>query len=483
MNELQQKFSLLRTTNSCIAGSLWDKLVAYQTEVGDRPSDEPRNLGEFIHTPTKDAEAAVHYSARVETIRWKDGLASLLHMVDITASKKAQREALDKKYKNLLLTTASHELRTPINGVLGGMQLIDECTDIAKVREYSKMMRCSCKMLVNITDDILDYCLYEGGNLILNVEEVRLREVFDEALESVQVQTKQRGVDLNLNYFENVPEFVKTDRKRLLQILLNLLGNAGKYTFRGAITVTVQGREQDVVIRIRDTGIGINETKKESLFKLFGRISSEESHEGGKRTNSSRIVAGAGSGLGLTVSQALASLLGSGISFASTEGVGSEFIFAINKALQKRRSNSVSGKTSSTKKRLFLKRTTMFLHQKRNPLSTSPTLSRFLAGSQTSRIEINRCEPVDEDKTGEKDGDNFSVGADERTGRTPHPSMSQYVMPTRTLGSETKRAENVDSTKVLIVDDSAFNLLVLQRLLERLRIQTEIVYSRYYSIL
>ncbi len=304
LDEVQQKFETLKATNSCIAGSLWEKIREYKNNGENVDAEEPKALGEFVLLPGKDEESAFHYAASIEVIQWKGESATLLHLIDITASKKAQREVLCKKYKNILLTTASHELRTPLNGVLGGVQLIEECGDIVSIREYCKMMHCSCKLLVNITDDILDYCLYEGGNLILNVEEVRLREVFAEAVTIVEVQTKQRGVELRVKFDTNVPECVKTDRKRLLQILLNILGNASKYTFEGAITVTVEGREQDVKVKIADTGIGINETKKESLFKLFGRISSEANQEGssgGSCSNNtgSKVTAGAGSGLGL----------------------------------------------------------------------------------------------------------------------------------------------------------------------------------------
>jgi len=420
----------------------------------------------------------MQYSASIEKIQYCGENVCLLALTDITNVKKVQVEAIAKKYKNILLTTASHELMTPMNGILGAMQLILRSNDIDDIKEYCSLMDLSCKNLLNITDDMLDYCLYESGDLSLNISEINFVELLNEAVKIIEIQTKQRGVEISISCDSEVPEKIRSDRKRLLQILLNLLGNSAKYTFKGSIKIIAEGRETDILIKIIDTGIGIDNTKKEKLFKLFNSANSNSGDTETKNHNS-KITAKAGSGLGLTVSQVLATLLGTGLQFESNFNEGSTFWFSIEKQLTRRRCNSATQLSKFVKRKSVAKRlNTVFCPKPQKYSSDNIAIIRknddFILGNRkllhTSETAI---------KT-EADSDTTNIAVEEYTsGRNIDWSINRYKFASHCAIDDfgiRKIMCKCDCATALIVDDNAFNLFVLKNLLMKLKIKCVTVF-------
>jgi signal transduction histidine kinase/CheY-like chemotaxis protein len=227
----------------------------------------------------------------------------------VDAAEKANRAKTD------FISSMSHELRTPLNAILGFAQLVESGTPVptpTQQRSIGQILKAGWYLL-ELINEILDLALIESGKLTLSGEPVSLTEVLAECRAMVEPQAQQRGIGMVFAQLES-PRYVKADRTRLKQVLINLLFNAIKYNQRGGhVTVVCTLRANDVVrISVRDTGPGLMPAQLAQLFQPFNRLGQESGTE-------------EGTGIGLVVTQRLVHLMGGQIGVDSTPGVGSVF--------------------------------------------------------------------------------------------------------------------------------------------------------------
>ncbi|MBF0444337.1 MAG: PAS domain S-box protein [Magnetococcales bacterium] len=250
----------------------------------------------------------------------------LATFIDVTERKRAEDEILKacdaanmaNKAKSAFLATMSHEIRTPMNVILGMSELIQETKLSETQKLYIKTLKRSGETLLALINDILDLSKIEAGNLSIEHTVLDLRKLVDDTIELLTFTAMDKGIELNNLWNGDVPHWVLGDPTRLRQVLLNLIGNAIKFTKVGQVDVHVDvGNDNNVSFVIKDTGPGIPKDKQEEIFQPFTQadISITRSH--------------GGTGLGLNICRRLASLMKGSIRLESKVGKGSKFIFCL----------------------------------------------------------------------------------------------------------------------------------------------------------
>jgi len=308
---------------------------------------------------------------------------SELEQMQSSLEEKAGELTLASKYKSDFLANMSHDLRTPLNSLLIFSELLGD-NDEKNLQEfqveYARNIHSAGKTLLSLIDDILDLSKIESGTVLIEAEDVLVADIVSEMQRNFELIAEQKNLQFVIKVDEDVPDSLRTDRKRLSQLLTNLLTNAFKFTEKGSVQFTVSrlagtAIAGQVQFKVSDTGIGISKDKHVLVFEAF-----RQAEPGTKRKYG-------GTGLGLAISRQLSELLGGYIDLQSTPGEGSIFTVDLPISYEGNRELPISGVVALLT----------------NPITANRSLEAALQNTRDSKMMMQA--EIDDDRRDIKPGD------------------------------------------------------------------------------
>jgi PAS domain S-box-containing protein len=407
---------------------------------------------EVVEFPIADRMGSQSYEMRLLPVHWDESIAIVRNVTArITSEQRFRDNALELEQKNLELETAldaareatrtksrflanmSHEIRTPMNGVLGMADFLLGTKLESDQREYAESIQRSAGMLMSLINDILDFSCIEAGTVHLDRVIFSLRAAIEQTTEEFGVEARAKGLEFVSSIAPSVPDRAVGDPARLRQVLVNLLGNAVKFTERGRVSVTVELVSQtrdELRLRfsVRDTGIGIPAGDRDRLFDTFTQADESNTRKYG------------GMGLGLAIAKQLVELAGGEIGAENEPGGGSRFWFtaSFGNAVK---AEAVTAQTLQTRPRILVPARPAAGHSNTATATPRVTLAPPQSASKPPAAAVKAKEPT-------------------RPGAPPKPNEKEVAAA---------------SMRILLAEDNEINQRITLRLLQKLGLAADAV--------
>ena len=320
-NDIKKQPFLTNTSNEQEVDQYFQRINVWSSNFLEKGQDEET----FFFTNNNPSKC--YYEIKIIKVYWEESICLLLLFNDNTNAFRISELINRDLYKNQLLASVSHDLRTPLNGLNGMLELSISKTNDHEVKHYLDLAKKSSIFLNYLINDILDFSLMNFKKIRLNIEEINIEQIIENMIGLIEFQAKEKKIDFKFINFCKKQLHFYSDSTRIKQILINLLSNALKFTPKGSIQVILEDGTDHVEhpfykISVKDTGIGIKKDDISKLYRLFGMLEDE-----GKMNKT-------GIGLGLTISKKISILLcpekPEGLQVESDFGKGSTFYFFLS---------------------------------------------------------------------------------------------------------------------------------------------------------